>query len=95
MLREYGRITLAAACRATAERGMSGGTEIDETERAAEDIPSRLRRCVRREGGNLVVMGTQGRRGVGTVVLGSVADRLLCMPTRLVMLIRSETGLSQ
>ncbi|WP_240975124.1 universal stress protein [Paraburkholderia aromaticivorans] len=74
---------------------MSGGTEIDETERAAEDIPSRLRRCVRREGGNLVVMGTQGRRGVGTVVLGSVADRLLCMPTRLVMLIRSETGLSQ
>lgn len=95
MIRECGRITLAAVHRATAERGASGDTEIDETERAADDIPSCLQRCVRRQGGNLVVMGAQGRHGVGTAVLGSVADRFLRMSTCPVMLIRSETGLSQ
>jgi nucleotide-binding universal stress UspA family protein len=61
----------------------------------ADDIKSCLQRCVRRQGGDLVVMGTQGRHGVGRPVLGSVAEQFLRMSTCPVMLIRSETGLSQ
>ncbi|MCX4145089.1 universal stress protein [Paraburkholderia sp. WS6] len=58
-------------------------------------MPSCLQRCVRRQGGNLVVMGTQGRHGVGTAVLGSVTDRFPRLSTCPVRLIRSEAGLSQ
>lgn len=94
-LREDGRITLAAVRRATAERGVSGDTEIDETESAADDIASCLQRCVRRQGGDLVVMGTRGGHGVGRAVLGNVATQFLRMATCPVMLIRSDTSLSQ
>jgi nucleotide-binding universal stress UspA family protein len=88
-------MTLAAVRRATAEHGVSGDTEIDETESAGDNIASRLQRCVRRQGGDLVVMGMRGKHGVGRAVLGNVAKQFLRMATCPVMLIRSETSLSQ
>ena len=68
VLREDGRIALDEARRAMTERGVPGDTEIEETENAADDVAHCLGRCVQRQGAGLVVMGTQGRHGIGRVV---------------------------
>lgn len=77
VLREDGRLALDEARRAMAERGVPGDTEIEETESAADDIPHCLARCVQRQGAGLVVMGTQGRHGIGRLLQGSVAETFL------------------
>jgi nucleotide-binding universal stress UspA family protein len=89
VLREDGRVALAEARRAMAERGVPGDTEIDETVDAADDIPRCLARCVQRQGAGLVVMGTQGRHGIGRFLLGSVAEAFLRQADVPVLLVRS------
>ncbi|MFM0725964.1 universal stress protein [Paraburkholderia strydomiana] len=88
VLREDGRIALDEARRAMAGRGVRGDTEIEETENAADDVPHCLGRCVQREGAGLVVMGTQGRDGVGRLLLGSVAETFLRRADVPVLLVR-------
>jgi nucleotide-binding universal stress UspA family protein len=89
VLREDGRLALEAVRAAMAERGIAGDIEIDETQNAADDIPSCLERCIQREKIDLVVMGTHGRRGASRIVLGSVAEGLLRISTCPVLLVRS------
>lgn len=96
VLREDGRIVLEGVRAAMAERGIPGDIEIDETQNAADDIPSCLERCVQRQNIDLVVMGTHGRRGAarrgaGRIVLGSVAEGLLRISTCPVLLVRSPS----
>lgn len=74
VLREDGRLALEAVRTAMAKQGMPGDIEIDETQNAADNIPSCLERCIQREKIDLVVMGTHGRRGASRIVLGSVAE---------------------
>lgn len=90
VLREDGRLALDAARQAMAERGVPGDTEIDETDGAADDIAHCLARCVKREGAGLVVMGTQGRHGIGRWVLGSVAEAFARRADVPVLLVRSS-----
>lgn len=87
VLREDGRIVLEGVRAAMAERGIPGDIEIDETQNAADDIPSCLERCVQRQNIDLVVMGTHGRRGAarrGAARAGScwVAWRRVCCAFR-------------
>ncbi|MFM0055342.1 universal stress protein [Paraburkholderia phytofirmans] len=86
--RDDGRIVLEDARVAMAGCGVYGDTEIEETENAADDIPHCLARCVQRQGAGLVVMGTQGRRGIGRWVLGSVAETFLRRAEVPVLLVR-------
>jgi nucleotide-binding universal stress UspA family protein len=95
VLRDDGRIALEEARRAMAERGMPGDTEIEETEDAADDIPHCLARCVQRQGAGLVVMGTQGRHGIGRMLLGSVAEAFLRHADVPVLLVRSPQDLNE
>ena len=95
VLREDAQMTLETVRKAMTERGVPGETEIEETQSAADDIPSCLYRCVQRQGAELVVMGTQGRHGVGRAVLGSVAEQFLRISTCPVMLIRGRGNESQ
>ncbi|WP_137958865.1 universal stress protein [Burkholderia sp. 4M9327F10] len=96
VLREDGQITLEAARKVMAERGVAGDTEIEETKSPEDDIPSCLHRFVQRHDADLVVMGTHGRHGVGRAVLGSVAEQFLRMATCPVILVRScATDLQQ
>lgn len=88
VLREDGRVALDEARRAMAERGVPGDTEIEETADAADDIPHCLGRCVQRQGAGLVVMGTQGRHGIGRLLLGSVAEAFLRQAEVPVLLVR-------
>lgn len=89
VLREDARTALDAVSKEMAERGILGEVEIDETESAADDIPSCLQRCVERHNIDLVVMGTHGRRGASRVMLGSVAEGFLRISTCPVLLVRS------
>jgi nucleotide-binding universal stress UspA family protein len=74
---------------------MPGDTEIEETEDAADDIPHCLARCVQRQGAGLVVMGTQGRHGIGRMLLGSVAEAFLRHADVPVLLVRSPQDLNE
>ncbi|CAB3722370.1 Putative universal stress protein [Paraburkholderia phenoliruptrix] len=74
VLREDGRMALEWAREAMANRGVPGDSEMEETQDPADDVPRCLARCVRRQSADLVVMGTQGRRGIGRWLLGSVAE---------------------
>jgi nucleotide-binding universal stress UspA family protein len=89
VLREDGRVALDEARQVMAERGVPGNTEIEETQDAADDIPHCLARCVHHEGAGLVVMGTQGRHGIGRFLLGSVAEAFLRRADVPVLLVRS------
>jgi len=89
VLREDGRLALDEARRAMVERGVPGDTEIEETQSAADDIPHCLARCVQRQGAGLVVMGTQGRHGLGRLLQGSVAEAFVRSAHVPVLLVRS------
>lgn len=65
-----------------------GETALDEAERAAGDVPTErvtlegtpsreIVRYARREGCDLVCMGTHGRGGLNRLLLGSVAERVV------------------
>jgi hypothetical protein len=56
VLREDGRIALDEVRAAMAERGIPGDVEIDETQNAADDIPSCLERCIQGQTVDPVVM---------------------------------------
>lgn len=86
--RQVGRSLLNDALMKMQALGVSGDSEILETQGIAEDIASCIARCVERRGADLVVMGTHGRRGMRRMVLGSVAERFVSHSSCPVLLIR-------
>ncbi|NYH14160.1 universal stress protein [Paraburkholderia bryophila] len=86
--RQVGRSLLNDALMKMQALGVSGDSEILETQGIAEDIASCIARCVERRGADLVVMGTHGRRGMRRMVLGSVAERFVRHSSCPVLLIR-------
>ena len=63
------------------------GVEMAETDNISEDVADCLLRCAQRNGADLVVMGTHGRRGMSRITMGSVAEHFLrfsCCPVLLV-----------
>lgn len=86
--RQVGRSVLDDALMRMQALGVSGDSEILETQGIAEDIASCIARCVGRRGVGLVVMGTHGRRGMRRMVLGSVAERFVRHSPCPVLLVR-------
>jgi len=81
---------LQSAREALAGQGVGCDAEIDETQSRSDDIAHCLLRCAQRQGAEIVVMGTHGRRGLRKALLGSVAERFLHISTCPVLLVRSE-----
>ena len=70
-----------------AEHGLKCDVEMAETDNISEDVADCLLRCAQRNGADLVVTGTHGRRGGRRMTTGSVAERFLrfsCCPVLLV-----------
>ncbi|MBN3835689.1 universal stress protein [Burkholderia sp. Ac-20344] len=85
--REEGlRVTDDAAQRMQA-RGVAGTPQISNVAPAGEDIPHRIVALADELEADLIVMGTHGRRGVQRLFLGSVAERVLRLATRPVLMI--------
>ena len=86
-LRRDGERVLADAQAVMAEHGLKCDVEVAETDNISEDVADCLLRCAQRNGADLVVMGTHGRRGMSRITMGSVAERFLrssCCPVLLV-----------
>ncbi|VWD14846.1 UspA domain-containing protein [Burkholderia lata] len=80
------RVTEDAARRMKA-RDVAGTPQISNVEPAGEDIPHRIVALADEIEADLIVMGTHGRRGVQRLFLGSVAERMLRLATRPVLMI--------
>jgi nucleotide-binding universal stress UspA family protein len=86
-LRHDGGRVLADAQTVMAEHGLTCDVEMAETDNISEGVADCLLRCAQRNGADLVVMGTHGRRGMSRITMGSVAERFLrfsCCPVLLV-----------
>jgi len=77
---------------AITQMGLTGDTELAETESIGDDVPNCLKRAADRCGADLVVMGTHGRRGLRRMVLGSVAERFLRIATVPVLMVRGSAA---
>ena len=61
--------------------------------RVAEGVPHKaIVRVARREGADLIVMGTHGRTGLSRLLLGSVAARVIALAPCPVLTVRTGTG---
>lgn len=81
---------LEKAQNAMARAGLKGDIELAETESLSDDVPSCLKRCADRNGADLIVMGTHGRRGLRRMMLGSVAERFLRISTVPVVMVHGS-----
>lgn len=94
--REEGARLLADARREAESAGVRCETELLELESVSDDVAPCLERCARRCGAQLVVIGTQGRRGAQRVLLGSVAEQFVRIAPCPVLLVRyPDTGRSE
>jgi len=87
-LRHDGERVLADAQAVMAEHGLKCDVEVAETDNISEDVADCLLRSAKRNGADLVVMGTHGRRGVSRITMGSVAERFLRSSRCPVLLVR-------
>ncbi|CAB3767347.1 universal stress protein UspA [Burkholderia sp. MSh2] len=85
--REEGlRVTDDAARRMKA-RDVAGTPQIVDVAPAGEDVPHRIVGLADELKADLIVMGTHGRRGFQRLFLGSVAERVLRLSPRPVLMI--------
>ena len=80
-----GERALAAVRPRAEDRGVDLQTEIREGTPAAE-----IRRYAETDACDIIVMGTRGRSGVGRLLLGSVAEKVVRSATRPVLTIRVD-----
>ncbi|MFC0397343.1 universal stress protein [Paraburkholderia rhizosphaerae] len=88
--RRDGRAALDDAATRFAAAGVTGETELIETDSVGEDVAHCLLKCAKRIGAELAVMGTHGRRGVRRAILGSVAERFVRLSECPVLLVRMD-----
>ena len=87
-MREAGRKELAkCADRAKAAR-VKFDTKLVAT--LAQSIGDVINKEAKRWSANLIVIGTQGRRGFNRLVLGSVAEHVIRLATKPVLIIRAR-----
>jgi nucleotide-binding universal stress UspA family protein len=68
--------------------GVNCETELLEVQEVTDTVADCLQRCALRQGAQLVVLGTHGRRGVKRALLGSVAEQFLRKADCPVLLVR-------
>ena len=87
-MREAGRKELAkSADRAKADR-VKFDTKLAVT--STQSIGDVINQEAKRWSANLIVIGTQGRRGFNRLVLGSVAEHVIRLATKPVLIIRAR-----
>ncbi len=84
--RRQGEAVLQAAAEAVREAGLD--VEVALVESAGERIAKVIDKTAVERGAELIVLGTHGRRGIDHVILGSVADDLVHIASRPVLLVR-------
>ncbi|WP_454765246.1 universal stress protein [Cupriavidus campinensis] len=89
---ESGKRALEAAGKALADAGLAFETKLVMEPAVAGDVAGSLNEAAREWGGDLLVIGTHGRRGVRRLVLGSVAEAVIRQATMPVLLVRGKVS---
>jgi len=85
-----GRALLAKAASTAAEAGIEADTQLIEMDRVGDRIPEALAREADDWPADLIVVGTHGRRGLSHMFLGSVAEGIVRVASKPVLLIRGK-----
>lgn len=83
-----GRKLLAEAQAMAEKRGVQCAVTLEDAEQHVGDVSSAISRAVERDGAQLLVLGTHGRKGVNRLLMGSVAEKLARSALTPVLLVR-------
>jgi len=89
-LRKAGEQALTRAAAASLALGVKAETTLLEIVEAGKHIYDLIEQEAERWPADLIVIGTHGRRGVRRLLLGSVAEGLMRITTKPVLLIRGQ-----
>lgn len=81
-------VTDLGAAEAAGWAEQAAGLEVVEARRTDQTVPGGIMAYAREHDVDLIVMGTQGRYGVGRFLLGSAAERVVRQALRPVLLVR-------
>lgn len=84
------RSLLDKAASVAAEAGIQAETRLVELDKLGDRVPETLAREAEAWPADLIVVGTHGRRGLSHVLLGSVAEGIVRVATKPVLLIRGQ-----
>lgn len=90
VLAASGRALLGKAASAAAEAGVEADTRLIELDRLGDRIPDVLAREADAWPADLIVVGTHGRRGLSHLFLGSVAEGIVRVASKPVLLVRGK-----
>lgn len=85
-----GRVLLGKAASTAAEAGVEADTRLIELDRLGDRIPDALAREADAWPADLIVVGTHGRRGLSHLLLGSVAEGIVRVASKPVLLVRGK-----
>ncbi|MES2369348.1 MAG: universal stress protein [Pseudomonadota bacterium] len=85
-----GRALLGKAASTVAEAGVEADTRLIELDRLGDRIPDALAREADAWPADLIVVGTHGRRGLSHLLLGSVAEGIVRVASKPVLLVRGK-----
>lgn len=85
-----GRDLLDKAARIAAEAGVKADTQLIEVTTLGHRVPQVIADTAKDWFADLIVLGTHGRRGLSHVLLGSVAEGVMRIATKPVLMIRGE-----
>lgn len=85
-----GRALLGKAASTAAEAGVEADTRLIELDRLGDRIPDVLAREADAWPADLIVVGTHGRRGLSHLLLGSVAEGIVRVASKPVLLVRGK-----
>ena len=90
VLAASGRALLDKSAATAAEAGVEADTRLVELDKLGDRVPEALAREADAWPADLIVVGTHGRRGLSHVFLGSVAEGIVRVATKPVLLIRGK-----
>ncbi len=90
VLTASGRALLGKAASTAAAAGVEADTRLIELDRLGDRIPDALAREADAWPADLIVVGTHGRRGLSHLFLGSVAEGIVRVASKPVLLVRSK-----
>jgi nucleotide-binding universal stress UspA family protein len=87
---ESGQALLDKAAATATQAGVRAETELIEIDTIGRRIPEVIAQAAGDWSADVIVVGTHGRRGLSHVFLGSVAEGIVRVATKPVLLIRGE-----
>lgn len=90
-MREEGKSILAQAQKKISSASVRGSVKLIETSSTSERIAEVIAKEANSWAADVIVVGTHGRRGFSHLILGSVAESIVRVASKPVLLIRNQS----